>query len=57
MPLCARSKNGRATSDFNPWWYARIVNHFRTDTRSIRIAPLLQQQGALDGMRRLQSSA
>ena len=35
MPLCARSGNCRATSDFNQWWYVPIINHFRVGKRSM----------------------
>ena len=57
MPLCARSRNGRATSDFSPWWYVPIINHFRGGTLSMWIPPGVQQQGAPDGTKRLRSSA
>ena len=56
MPLCARSGNGRARSDFNPWWYVPIINHFRPDTRSMWILPRVQRQGEDDGTRLLRSS-
>ena len=35
MPLCVRFENRHATSDFNPWWYASIIYHFRAGTRSM----------------------
>ena len=56
MPLCARFRNGRAISDFNPWWYVPIINHFRFRTRSMWILPRVQRQGEPDGMRLLRSS-
>ena len=54
-PLCAHSGNGRATSDFDPWSYAPIINHFRAGTKNMWIPPWVQQQGAPDGTRRLRS--
>ena len=56
MPLCARSGNGRATSDFILWWYVRIINHFRVGTRTIWTLPRVQRQGGPDGTRLLRSS-
>ena len=56
MPLCARSRNGRATSDFNQWGYVPIINHFRVGTRSMWILPRVQRQGEPDGIRLLRSS-
>ena len=56
MPLCARSGNCWATSDFNPWWYVPIINHFRVGTRSMWILPRVQRQGEPDGTRRLRNS-
>ena len=49
MPLCARSGNGRAISDFNPWWYVRTINHFRVGAKSMWILPGVQRQGEPDG--------
>ena len=56
MPLCARSGNGRATSDFHPWWYVPIINHLRVGTRSMWILPRAQRQAEPDGKRLLRSS-
>ena len=56
MPFYARSGNGRATSDFNPWWFPPIINHFRVGTRSMWIRPRVQRQGKPDGTRLLRSS-
>ena len=56
MPLCARSRNYRATSDFNRLCYVPIINHFRVGTRSIWILPRVQRQGEPDGTRPLRSS-
>ena len=56
MPLCARSGNGRAISDFNTWWYVLIINHFTVGTRSMWILPGVQRQGEPDGTRLLRSS-
>ena len=53
MPLCAPSGDGRATSDFNPWWYVPIINHFKVGTRSMQILPRVQRQGEPDGTRLL----
>ena len=57
MALCARSRNGQATSDFNPWWYVPIINNFRVGTRSMWILPQVQRQGELDGTSLLRSSS
>ena len=56
MPLCARSQNGWATSDFNPWWYVPMIKHFRVGTRSMWIRPRVQRQGEPDGTRLLRNS-
>ena len=56
MPLCARSGNGRATSDFNSWCYVPIINHIRVGTRSMWRLPRVQRQGEPDGTRLLRSS-
>ena len=56
MTSCARSGNGQATSDFNPWLYAPIINHIRAGARSMWIPPRVQRQGAPDGTKRLRSS-
>ena len=56
MPLCVRSRNGWATSNFNPWFNVPIINHFRVGTRSIRILPRVQRQGGPHGTRPLRNS-
>ena len=55
MPLCASSRNGRATSESNPRWYVPIVNHFRVGRRSMWVLPRVQRQGEPDGMTLLRS--
>ena len=54
MPLCARSS--WATSDFNAWWYAQMINQFRAGTRSMWIPPRVQWPGAPNGTIPLRSS-
>ena len=45
-----------ATSDFNPWWYVPIINHFRVGTRSMWLPPRVRRQGEPHGTRLLRSS-
>ena len=56
MPFCAPSGNGKATLNFDPWWYVPIINHFRVGTRSMWILPRVQQQGEPDVTRPLRTS-
>ena len=53
MPSCAPSRNDRATSDYNPWWDLRIINHREPVTGGMLIPLRVRLQAAPNGTRRL----
>ena len=55
-PLFVRSGRGRATSDYNQWWFVQTISPYRAGTRSTSTPPRDRRQGGPDGMRLSPSS-